>query len=137
MPACTLVVIDGTSHSQPTSRWVPAASQLALAQRAAQDRLGQPVDLDDHRAGLVETLRRSEAAREPAHDVAVEGVVVVHAEHRGEQRIQSGQAEGNQEGRPQSVHREPGHQARRDQHQDRVERQRDQQEQDHAQVRRE
>ena len=59
MPAWLPEVIDGRIASQRDSLWLPSRTRLAIvltepgAHPAGQDRVGQPVDLDDHEAGLV------------------------------------------------------------------------------------
>ena len=64
MPAWLADVIDGRIASQRDSLWLPSRIQLghrvdrAGAHPAGEDRVGEPVDLDDHEAGLVGLARR-------------------------------------------------------------------------------
>ena len=59
MPAWLAEVIDGRIASQRDSLWLPSRTQLghrvdgAGAHPAGEDRMGEPVDLDDHEARLV------------------------------------------------------------------------------------
>ena len=59
MPAWLAEVIDGRIASQRDSLWLLSRTQPAIVLTdpariaAGQDRIGEPVDLDDHEAGLV------------------------------------------------------------------------------------
>ena len=92
IPAWLADVIDGRIASQRDSLWVPSRTRPAMrvdrpgAHPAGQDRMGEPVDLDDHEARLVRVALRA-LDHQPLDQEPVVRAAGVDAEDRRQDRV--------------------------------------------------
>ncbi len=111
--------------------------RAAVAERALQHVVREPVDLEEDHAGDVGLDVVAAPARLAPHDVAVPGFVLVDREQGGQHRREHGHADRDHQAAPEAVDARAGHEVDREHDEHGVQRERAQAQRHHVEGQRE